>query len=328
MQGTHVRRLVSLVLAAALASCGAEQDQFRERDDVLRVVMLPDTQCYTRYAPEVLEAQATWIADNADRLGIAHVVHVGDITDTNSPDEWENARTELLGLLPFSTLTLTTGNHDLGELGRAASRSSPIDDWFTAAELGVDGTQSGSVQNSYTLVGDSIIVLGLEFAPRLAVVEWAAQVLDAHPERHAIVVTHAYLDERGERYDRSMPHPQAFSPYEYGVSNDDVVHDGEELWRELIATHENVALVLSGHVPRGFGVLESEGEAGNTVVQLMADYQRGTSCDPAGTDGDGYLIVLDFPVVPGSDEVVVRSYSPYLGRFHPRHGERLRDWRR
>mgnify|MGYP007130727961 CR=1 FL=1 len=62
------------------------------------------------------------------------------------------------------------------------------------------------------------------------------------------------------------------------------MHDGEELWRELISLHPNVVMVVSGHVPRGFEVLLSEGAEGHEVVQLMADYQQGTMCDPNGTE--------------------------------------------
>ena len=86
-------------------------------------------------------------------------------------------------------------------------------------------------------------------------------------------------------------------------------------------------LVLSGHVPQGFATLLSEGAAGATVAQVMVDYQLGTTCDPLGTDGDGYLLVLEFPIVPGADDVVIQSYSPFLNRFHTPHLLRVQDWR-
>ena len=76
---------IALLSACVASSCGGAEPEFHESADVFRIVMLPDTQCYARYAPEVMEAQATWIADNASRLGVVHVVHVGDITDTNAP---------------------------------------------------------------------------------------------------------------------------------------------------------------------------------------------------------------------------------------------------
>ena len=294
-------------------------------DGYRRVVLLPDTQCYTRFAPEVMEAQTRFIRRQRERMNIVHVAHLGDITDLGTETEWQRARHALASLFGLVSMTLVSGNHDLGENGRADSRASRMDSTFAPAELIVDGSFDGGVQNSFTLVDGELLVLGLEFAPRAAVVAWANGVLDDHPERAAIVVTHAYLGPDGERYDHDAGAPQDFSPYQYGVADGGDVHDGEELWQDLISQHDNVVMVVSGHVPQGFEVLLSAGAGGHEVVQLMADYQRGTECDRNGTDGNGYLLMLELPE-DGVGDIRVRSYSPYLDREHPSHQATLASW--
>jgi hypothetical protein len=265
-------RTLTLALALGLlADCAGEG----VNDGYVRLVLLPDTQCYARFSPVVMEAQARFIQAEQQRTNIVHVAHLGDITDLGTEEEWQRARSALAPLFGQVSMTLVSGNHDLGENGSANTRASRIDSTFAPAELMVSGTFDGGVQNSFTLVEDELLVLGLEFAPRAAVVAWASGVLDAYPERSAIVVTHAYLGPDGKRYDRHADPPQPFGPHDYGIAADGDVHDGEELWQTLISQHANVVLVVSGHVPQGFEVLLSEGAGGHPVVQLMADYQQG-----------------------------------------------------
>ncbi|MBK6809552.1 MAG: metallophosphoesterase [Sandaracinaceae bacterium] len=316
-----MRTLMLALVLGLLVGCADEGVD----DGYVRLVLLPDTQCYTRFAPEVMEAQARFIERQQERMNIVHVAHLGDITDLGTEEEWQRARSALLPLFGQVSMTLVSGNHDLGENGSANTRASRMDSTFAPAELMVSDTFDGGVQNSFTLVEDRLLVLGLEFAPRAAVVAWASGVLAAHPERAAIVVTHAYLGPDGERYDHLGDAPQDFSPYQYGVASGGDVHDGEELWQALISQHENVVMVVSGHVPQGFEVLLSEGAGGHEVVQLMADYQRGTACDPNGTDGQGYLLLLELPE-DGVGDIRVRSYSPFRERWHPDHHAMFADW--
>ena len=234
-------------------------------------------------------------------MNIVHVAHLGDITDLGTEEEWQRARSALLPLFESVSMTLVSGNHDLGENGSANTRASRMDSTFAPAELMVSGTFDGGVQNSFTLVEDRLLVLGLEFAPRAAVVAWASGVLAAHPERAAIVVTHAYLGPDGERYDHLGDAPQDFSPYQYGVASGGDVHDGEELWQALISQHENVVMVVSGHVPQGFEVLLSEGA---TVVahdpKAMDEFKK-------HHDVPVELVTDPYAAVDGADALVLHT---------------------
>jgi len=164
--------------------------------------------------------------------------------------------------------------------------------------------EEGRLENSYHLcrIGNrDWIILALEFGPRDEVVAWANQTLAAYPNRLGILVTHAYLFRNNTRYDHRAGEKQRASPHDWG-------NDGEQLWQKLVRRHANMRLVFSGHVATGgIGYLASKGDHGNTVHQLMVDYEniRG--------GGSGYLRLLEFQ--PDGNSVQVKSYSPSLDRY-------------
>ena len=47
--------------------------------------------------------------------------------------------------------------------------------------------------------GARFMILVLEYEPRTRVLEWADTVVSAHPDHNVILLTHSYLDHRGER---------------------------------------------------------------------------------------------------------------------------------
>ena len=84
------------------------------------LVLLPDTQVYSRIHPEIFRVQTEWIVQNAD--SITFVLHQGDITDHNNDEQWQNAVAALSvmdGKVPY---TFVPGNHDLGPGGGASNR--------------------------------------------------------------------------------------------------------------------------------------------------------------------------------------------------------------
>ena len=77
------------------------------------IIILPDTQYYSKDYPEIFNSQTQWIVDNIESLNIVFVIHLGDIVDDwNSIEEWDNANESLSKLddkVPWSVLL---GNHD------------------------------------------------------------------------------------------------------------------------------------------------------------------------------------------------------------------------
>lgn len=275
------------------------------------LVVVPDTQNYTWQRPELYALQAGWIAANVSRYNIAHVLHVGDITQHNNKQEWEAARRAHALYADLVPTAFTAGNHDLGPDGTTQTRASLFTDYITLVNYrrhpgfgGVYDREPDRTENSYHLVtagGRDWLILALEFGPRDDVVRWANEVVARYPARSAILVTHAYLFSDGTRYEGTK---QEYAPAAFGVARlPGGVNDGESLWRGLVRKHANFAMVISGHV----GItahLESTGEHGNIVHQLVVDYQN------VENGGNGWLRLLQFHA--DGQTVTVRDYSPLL----------------
>ena len=309
MQCSSQRQILTLASALLCLACftarSSGQDPPAWIDGSTTLVILPDTEVYCQKRPEFLEAQTKWVADNARQRNIAYVLHLGDIVHDDVEPQWKVAKQcfqALDGKVPYA---LVLGNHDYSDI----KRTTTINTYFSVPEMKKWPTfgglrEEGRLENSFHLcrIGDrDWIILALEFGPRDEVVAWANQVLDAYPNRLGILVTHAYLFRNNARYDHTAGQKERASPHDWG-------NDGEELWQKLVRRHANMRFVFSGHVATGgIGHLASEGDHGNTVHQLMVDYEsmRG--------GGSGYLRLMEF--LPDGKSVQVKSYSPSLQRY-------------
>jgi hypothetical protein len=278
------------------------------------VAVLPDTQFYACAYPDIFESQERWIVEQRATRGIALAVHTGDIVDQNVRAQWDVAASslhQLDGLVPYM---LATGNHDVVE-----GRESLIDSYFTPDD-GAAGDHAPSPRDperfdntwlTIELAGRTWLFIGLEFAPRAEVVRWAAAVLEQNADLPAVLFTHAYLYSDGTRYDRRVQPPQPFHPDQYALTPEQGISDGEDLWRALVEPHENVRLVLSGHVvPDGTARSIATRTSGSRVHQVLANYQQCEFCPCAEVEGGGgYLRLLEFDA--GAERVAVSTYSPY-----------------
>jgi 3',5'-cyclic AMP phosphodiesterase CpdA len=268
------------------------------------LVVLPDTQYYAQKYPHFFEAQTKWIADNREKRNIAYVLHLGDITEHDVAKEWEVARRSfrmLDGKVPYALLP---GNHDYSD-----GRKSLLSRYFPVAEFKRWPTYGGlfeenKLDNSFHLfrIGQrDWLVLTLEYGPRDETLLWANRVLDRYPDRLAIIVTHAYLYRDSTRFDGKSGKKQRGNPYGFG-------NDGQQMWQKLVRRHANVMLVLSGHVASGgLGYRTDPGNGGNTVHQMMVDYQKSKG------GGSAYFRLLEF--LPDGKTVQAKSYSPALDRY-------------
>lgn len=278
--------------------------------------MLPDTQYYACAYPEIFDAQTEWIAAQVRARGIAVVLHTGDIVDqANSQAQWQVAFDSLRRLDGVVPYMLTTGNHDI-----ASDRSSLISEYVSPQANLCHGNEwdffhATPPANSFMVVEvgrAQWLFVGLEYAPRDVVVDWAGHVLDEHAELPALVFTHAYLYNDGTRYDRSIKPLQPFHPDSSTLDLADGVNDGEDLWRKLIEPHENVKMVLSGHViPDGTARSIARRSSGTFVHQVLANYQMCNMCPCAEVQGGGgYLRTLELD--PLGRRIHVSTYSPFL----------------
>ncbi len=249
--------------------------------------VLPDTQTYSYAAPETFVAEATWFRDFGEsEPALRAVLHVGDIVEHNSHEEWMVARRAfdvLEGVIPF---VVAAGNHDMGENGSAADRSTLLNEYFPRSSFELlDDSQlyaEGRVENSAHFltpyVGSSEwMVLVLEFAPRDSVLSWAESVLAAHPDARTILLTHSYLYYDGTRYSADRADEQQWDVGEYGVGRDPVEpgRHAQEVYERLIRPNGQVELVLCGHVlEAGVARRTSPQDDGGFVHEVLANYQH------------------------------------------------------
>ncbi|MEE9382606.1 MAG: metallophosphoesterase [Nannocystaceae bacterium] len=286
----------------------------QQSPDSWTMVVLPDTQDYTSSRRGILTAQIDWILENRHDLDIRLVAHLGDIVPFDRAEHWDVAHAELGRLAGRVPLALPPGNHDLW--GVAQRRSSMIDAYFEPSDLVADGVEVGlfdpnSIWNTYHVLdgnGGPWLVLALEFGPRDEVLKWAGDMIARHRGHAVIVVTHAFLRPNNERYDwRIGGLDQGGNPHAYGLAN---VNDGEEIWRKLVSPGTDVRLVLSGHaLGNGVARRRSRGGRGQTVHQLLSNYQRGVVHRGQSRGRSGYLRLMHFE--SNDAKVDVATYSPW-----------------
>ena len=262
--------------------------------------VLPDTQFYSQKHPDTFLAQTRWLVEQRERRRIAGVLHLGDITNSNTVPQWENARRALQVLIDAKLpMCLVPGNHDYGPGGGCADRTTMMSRFLPVSELSKAAHWKGAYdkepersENSWHLLeagGRKFLILCLEFGPRNDVLRWANEVVAAHPDREVILVTHAHIYHDDTRYDQvRYGKKQNHNPHTYFAKAQPDINDGEEVWNKLISKHENFVLTLNGHVTAdGLGRVVTSTAKGHAVPQLLVNFQM----KPNG--GDGWLRLIE-----------------------------------
>lgn len=313
-------RVLALLLATTFIHEAIARAPDAPRDGAWTVAVLPDTQMYSLAHPEVFMRQTEWLARNKQTQNILFVLHEGDIVNNNTHPEWMNARRAIDVLLHAGLpYVLAPGNHDMGDGGSANTRRSHFSDYFSRYDLRLakaSGTfEPGRIDNhwqSFDTPWGPFLVVSLEFGPRDAAVDWAATVVQAHPDHRVLLLTHAYLYSDGTRYDwAAKGDSQRWNPHSYGIAGQEGgVNDGEQLWQKLVRPHPNLVMTLNGHVLNsGTAHLCSTREGGPAVHQVLANYQQGIdNARPFG--GGGFLRLMRFQ--PDGRTVEVLTYSPWF----------------
>ena len=253
-----------------------------------------DTQTLTSKYPDTLGVLYDWIVDNAEAKKMKWVFGLGDITDNDTDEEWTLAKAQIKkldGVVPYS---LVRGNHDSKE---------KFNSTFAYADYAekISGSMSGDMLNTYqkfTVGNTKYMVVNLDWGVTDDVVEWANNVIGKNPDYNVIIVTHGYLNSDGTTLDSQ----DEAAPTDYSSLH----NNGDELWDMLIKKHENITLVLSGHIEtENIVVIKTKGEKGNTVTQMLIDPQT-TDQNNVGT-GLGLVAMLYFS--EDGKEVDVEYYS-------------------
>jgi hypothetical protein len=197
--------LLSLLLVFAITSQAQVPD--------FSIVVLPDTQNEAQFFPQVLNSEIQWIVTNQTALNIQAVLGEGDIVNDGAATAQQQNADAAVRLLDSAEIPylLAIGNHDYDAANPKASRSvTGFNQWFGPARYASKpyykgNFPTGSNENFYGVIsigGKSFLLMALEYYPRAAAMSWASSILQANPDKEAIIVTHNYEFVDGTRESR------------------------------------------------------------------------------------------------------------------------------
>ena len=311
--------LATLLFAGSLSTLRAEFPvEVRANQEEFTLIVVPDTQRYAMYFPEIFFAQTRWIRDHHAGINAKYVIHLGDIVDEMTEKEWhvaDRAFAELDGVIPY---LVVPGNHDLdrnaeGEVIRGSTRYNGVFSPYRFKGRPWYGGHKGVTNDNnfgyFAAAGRKFLIVGLEFGPTDETLQWADGLIGNHENDYRVILaTHAYMYHDDTR----LGEGDSYSPHSKGPG----WNDGEEIWEKLVRKQENLFLVLSGHVKGdGAGLLVSESDSGFPVIQMLANYQF------LEHGGQGWLRILKF--LPRENRMEVYTYSPWLDAFREEPDQRF-----
>lgn len=253
------------------------------------IIALPDTQFYSAningVGATIFDNQTKWIVNNKENMNVAFVTQEGDVVNTNTIAEWNNANHSLSlldGVVPWALLP---GTHD-GNPSNLGNYESYFGYTRFNSRTWYGGAYQNKNANSYELFSggeDEYLIFHFQQSADDNVLVWANATIENYTDRRVIVTTHDYMNIDGTRS-----------------------ATGDRIWQNFIVPHsEQVFLVLCGH---------NHAEASRTdtvndhqIFQLLADYQERQN------GGNGWLRTLEFH--PLENKVYVKTYSPYLNNY-------------
>jgi predicted phosphodiesterase len=297
------------------------------------VAILGDTQNYSQYYPAIYHQQTQWLTDNKTARNIQFAVHVGDIVNSDTTAQWDNARSAmetLDGEIPYA---MVRGNHDMGSQYDWSTRfgnDSPYSQQTTLVDhYEMPGQPNYDMRNTvhkFEVNGHKFMVLSIDVSAGSGVVAWADGLIASNRDHRVIIDTHAYMYDGGARFNLA---PDPDNPGKtFDQSRDELLRvgfapdapyngavyggqDAETLWNNLVRKYPNISLVVSGHQFEDFDSFKyhtQRGDNGNQVYELLVDTQN------MANGGNGWLRLLEFD--PDGETVHVKTYSTYLNQWN------------
>lgn len=288
--------------------------------DDFTIVVLPDTQYYTRNAapptrpnpddPEFFNAQTRWAWQHRHDRRVVGLFGLGDvINNADQTAQWDRASKALAILedlndpsfpdgLPYG---VAFGNHDqfpkdVPEETTMANKYFGVDRFNKRGYYGGNFDGDNDANFVYFQAGGlPIVVLSFQFddMPDADVLAWARGVFLAHPRALGIVASH-YIVTGGGNFSTQ----------------------GAAIYAALKDV-PNVQLMASGHVSKD--ARRTDEFEGNVIHSMLSDFQR-SAPDPDDPEkpvvveqsqtngGQGYMRIWSFS--PATQKLNVTTYSP------------------
>ena len=258
------------------------------------IVWITDTQYLSEVYPAYYDSLCRWIVNNNEKYNVKMVIHTGDLVEDEwNRTQWEQADQSISMLLTNGIpYCWDAGNHDYNStywIGNQYSAFNPAvmveKPYWIGDEF--DGQNTAIHVN---VSGWDLLVINLSYHANDSAIAWASDVLDAYPNSHAIVATHAYLNEKGT--------------YE-GRGSD----ESHEVWTEnfrenLLDKHPNIFMTLSAHFHPASGSRTRAGDRDELMFNLQDAY---------GQVGGASLRILTFETE--NSKIDVKTYVVYANQF-------------
>ena len=286
-------------------------------DYAYSLAIVGDTQTVTYQNPELLKNLYSWILENKDSKNIQYVIGLGDITEygvdaghanydaTRANAEWAAAKEAISlmdGKIPYSLIR--GDGHDGIELfnqyfGNHTGYTDNIAGYLEEGRI-------DNVYHTFKVGNVDYLLLSLDHGTKDNVIEWANEVVAAHPAHRVIVTTHEYI-----RSDGSMivtGESGAASAYDPDNNN------AEVLWGDFLSKHHNIFMVICGHADANDVVVSKQiGDYGNEVTQILIDPQ---TMDAEYAQGSKGMVAMLYFSEDGED-VQVDYYSTLKDTYRP-----------
>ncbi len=258
------------------------------------VVWITDTQYLSEVYPKYYDSLCRWIVNNKEKYNVKMVIHTGDLVEDEwNRTQWEQADQSMSLLLTNGIpYCWDAGNHDYNSTYWVGNQFSAFNPDAMAVKSYWIGDEFGG-QNTAVHVnisGWDLLVINLSYHANDTAIAWANDVLNAYPNSHAIVATHAYLNEKGTYTGRGSD-----ESHEAWATN----------FREnLLDKHPNVFMTLSGHFHPTSGSRTRDGDRDELMFNLQDAY---------GQVGGASLRILTFDT---ADNIIdVKTYVVYANQF-------------
>ena len=292
-----------------------------------------------------------WLLANQKSKNIQFSFHMGDVTDWSHHTEWQLAMeniTRMNGKIPNN---IVRGNHDNATTMSQYYTTKIYKNSVTTGEeygffdgRGIEGYNENALNAYQTITVGNVmyLMLSLDMGPCKAVVEWANEVIEAHPYHNVIITTHSYLQGDSSVGHENYPYMDApkdcsatqYNPGgyygkggEYGVDWDSRLQqhknageaylhqDASYMLNNLVKKHSNISMVICGHECSEYvRQISTTGDAGNTVLQFLVDGQLVDRQLQAAGEGHAGLVAMFYFSEDGKT-VTTEYYSTIRNQY-------------
>ena len=183
------------------------------------------------------------------------------------------------------------------------------------------------------------MVVALEYGPTQDVLDWVSDIISQYPNHNVIITTHGYMwaDEnrslmvRGDENAEENGRKKNTGMIPTAGPNGEKAYTGDEMWDYLVSQHENITMLLCGHVPSDTVVYrQDKGVNGNTVTQMVIDpsnidiQKKGQPLYAADSSSDMNLLtglVATYYVSADGKTIDIEWYSPLQDAYYLEEGQ-------